>query len=209
MRAQQRLDLPGLRPLRVVGLVRRQGAHQRAAAPLRAQAGVDLERRIGAGRAEQRRTWSPMLLAHFTATGLVDRPRAARRRTARPRRSRSRARRRRAGPCRSPRSPRERACRVPLSLALITAASAALSTAAHTDDSAGTPRHVEHAEDVGGGDPGQLVAAQRARRGDRAGRVVVARRRRQDAARDVLGLRLEQSRSGRRIREQADRRRAP
>ncbi len=51
---QQRLDLPRLRPLLVVRLVRRQGAHQRAVAALGPQVGVDLQRRVGARRAQQR-----------------------------------------------------------------------------------------------------------------------------------------------------------
>ena len=51
---QQGLDLPRLRPLRVVGSVGGQGTHQRPVSALRPKAGIDLQRRIVAGGADQR-----------------------------------------------------------------------------------------------------------------------------------------------------------
>ncbi|CPZ76720.1 Uncharacterised protein [Mycobacteroides abscessus] len=61
VRAQQRLHLPRLRPLRVVGLVGGQGAHHRPVASLGPQPRVDLQRRVGARSAEQ--------LAHLLGNG--------------------------------------------------------------------------------------------------------------------------------------------
>ena len=52
-RTQERLALPGRRPALVVLLVRREGAHERPVASLRAQPGVHLERRFGTHRPEQ------------------------------------------------------------------------------------------------------------------------------------------------------------
>lgn len=49
---QQRLRLPHLAPARVVGAVGLQRPHQRAAAPLRPQVGVDDQRRVRARRAQ-------------------------------------------------------------------------------------------------------------------------------------------------------------
>ena len=51
--AEQRLGLPHLRPLAVVGGVRRERAHERALLALRPEAGVDDEGGIGAGREQE------------------------------------------------------------------------------------------------------------------------------------------------------------
>ena len=100
--AQQRLGLPHLRPLGVVGGVGVEGAHQRALLALGAQVGVDLQRRVAAGGASRRRT-SLATAWRTTWPGGRRRPPRAGARTARRRRCRRTARSRRSGP--SPRSP--------------------------------------------------------------------------------------------------------
>ena len=202
VRAQQRLDLPRLRPLLVVGGVGTQRADQRTAAALGPQVGVDFQRRVDAGRAQQRSNLlgdrrrplhRPRILdaggrladEHHVGVGPVAQLGAAQ-----PAHADDRDGRRRLAV-----------------LGEVGADHRVQSGLQHGHPHRGErPAHVgdlEHAEQVGGADAGQFAAAQRAGGGDGPHRVGMAAGRGDQRPGHHGGLGLEQ------FRARPDRRRNP